>query len=238
MSVCRAAEQDLAVEMEDMIDEARPSEVSVDADEEQAADETPEGQGYASVSLEGCEFLVAQMEDGRLDLRDVYVLDEEAGVFARPETTGDMPEEPAQYVQVPWREEYLGDRSNGKDAYHRDLKMFLIHDNSTEDGGMLDLERVFVLDAASRSVAKEEVVRETASDNPLDLILRIREGKLTLERTDTIPVPEAVVQAAEAGTEARRREQPEEEDYDGPQEEVDSLKDDFDSPDIPAIDFA
>lgn len=41
--------------------------------------------------------------------------------------------------------------------------------------------------------------------------------------------------AAEAGTEAHSRE---DDDYEAPLEEVDSLKDDFDSPDIPAVDFA
>lgn len=55
----------------------------------------------------------------------------------------------------------------------QDLKMFLIQDAPTE-GGMLVLENVFVLDAASRSVAREEVLRETDSEDPLDNILRIR----------------------------------------------------------------
>lgn len=58
-----------------------------------------------------------------------------------------------------------------------------------------------------------------------------RAGRLTLERTDTVPTPELVVQAAEAGVQDIV-------DLDGPQDEVDSLQDDFDSPDIPAVDFA
>ena len=51
--------------------------------------------------------------------------------------------------------------------------MFLIQDATTE-GGMLVLENVFVLDAATRSVAREEVVRLTDSEDPMDNILRIR----------------------------------------------------------------
>lgn len=58
-----------------------------------------------------------------------------------------------------------------------------------------------------------------------------REGRVTLERTDQIATPEAAVQAAEAGLEDT-------DDLDGPQEDIDSLEDDFDSPDIPAVDFA
>ena len=67
------------------------------------------------------------------------------------------------------------------------------------------------------------------------LLFTCRAGKLTLENTINIPIPEAVVAAAEAGTEAHSRE---DDDYEAPLEEVDSLKDDFDSPDIPAVDFA
>lgn len=68
---------------------------------------------------EGCEFLVAQHADGRMDLRDVYVWDEDAGVHARPVSSGEMPGAPARYVQVPWREEFLGDKSNSKTPYVR-----------------------------------------------------------------------------------------------------------------------
>lgn len=55
------------------------------------------------------------MEDGKLDLRDVYVMDEEAGMYARPEVTGDMPPAPAHYIRVPWREEFLGDIAYAKE---------------------------------------------------------------------------------------------------------------------------
>ena len=52
-----------------------------------------------------------------MDLRDVYVLDQDGGVYARPETTGEMPQEPQMYVAVPWRQEFLGDLSHNKDPW-------------------------------------------------------------------------------------------------------------------------
>ena len=66
---------------------------------------------------EGCEFLVAQTPDGRMDLRDVYVLDQDGGMYARPVTTGEMPPEPQLFVAVPWRQEFLGDLSHNKDPW-------------------------------------------------------------------------------------------------------------------------
>ena len=49
---------------------------------------------------EGCEFLVAQGSDGRLNLDDVYVYDEETGIYARPDKVGDMPPGPRLFQQV------------------------------------------------------------------------------------------------------------------------------------------
>ena len=44
---------------------------------------------------EGCEFLIATDEAGRLDLRDAYVHDLETDMFARPESSGVMPDGPS-----------------------------------------------------------------------------------------------------------------------------------------------
>ncbi len=49
---------------------------------------------------EGCEFLVAQGSDGRLNLDDVYVYDQETGIYARPDKVGDMPPGPRLFQQV------------------------------------------------------------------------------------------------------------------------------------------
>lgn len=77
----------------------------------------PLAERSARLLQDGCEFLVAQTPDGRMDLRDVYVLDQDGGVYARPVTTGEMPQEPQLYVAVPWREEFLGDMSHNKDPW-------------------------------------------------------------------------------------------------------------------------
>ncbi len=52
------------------------------------------------VVQEGCEFLVAQGSDGRLNLDDVYVYDQESGIYARPDKVGDMPPGPRLFQQV------------------------------------------------------------------------------------------------------------------------------------------
>ena len=44
---------------------------------------------------EGCEYLIATDEAGRLDLRDAYVHDLETDIFARPESSGRMPDGPS-----------------------------------------------------------------------------------------------------------------------------------------------
>ena len=67
------------------------------------------------VAQEGCEFLIAQGSDGRLNLDDVYVYDEETGIYARPDKVGDMPPGPRLFQQVQWRHESTGDTVYGKD---------------------------------------------------------------------------------------------------------------------------
>ena len=44
---------------------------------------------------EGCQFLISTDERGRLDLRDTFVHDLETDIFARPDTTGEMPDGPS-----------------------------------------------------------------------------------------------------------------------------------------------
>ena len=57
-------------------------------------------QCWPVIVQEGCEFLVAQGSDGRLNLDDVYVYDEETGIYARPDKVGDMPPGPRLFQQV------------------------------------------------------------------------------------------------------------------------------------------
>ena len=72
------------------------------------------------VSLqEGCEYLILTDPAGRLDLRDVFVHDLELDIYARPTVSGDMPETPARYAEVPWIVQYSGDSVYGKPAWQR-----------------------------------------------------------------------------------------------------------------------
>ena len=63
---------------------------------------------------DGCEFLIASMPDGSLDLRDVYVMDHESGIYARPATHGKLPAKPVQYHEVQWKLRFDGDSLKGK----------------------------------------------------------------------------------------------------------------------------
>ena len=51
--------------------------------------------------------------------------------------------------------------------------MFLIVAAPEEDG-MLQLDQVWALDAESRSLSQQEVRRESSSEDPMQLTLRIR----------------------------------------------------------------
>ena len=53
------------------------------------------------------------------------------------------------------------------------MKVFLIVAPPEEDG-MLQLDQVWALDAETRSVLQQEVIRETTVEDPMQLTLRIR----------------------------------------------------------------
>ena len=53
------------------------------------------------------------------------------------------------------------------------MKVFLIVAPPEEDG-MLQLDQVWALDAETRSLSRQEVVRETTVEDPMQLTLRIR----------------------------------------------------------------
>ena len=53
------------------------------------------------------------------------------------------------------------------------MRMFLIVAAPEEDG-MLQLDQVWALDAETRSLARQEVRRETTCEDPMQLTLRIR----------------------------------------------------------------
>jgi hypothetical protein len=53
------------------------------------------------------------------------------------------------------------------------MKVFLIVAPPEEDG-MLQLDQVWALEAETRSVSRQEVIRETTVEDPMQLTLRIR----------------------------------------------------------------
>ena len=48
------------------------------------------------VLQDGCDVLIRLEEDGSMDLKEVYFLDHETGIYAEPETFGKIPEIAAQ----------------------------------------------------------------------------------------------------------------------------------------------
>ena len=157
---------------------ARPPRATADADPPTSL-APPDRARYHAFELDGCEFLVSLLDDGRLDLRDAYVLDKGAGVYARP--SGDDPATlppPAPFVAVPWEEKFHGDTLYRKPPRSRTLRMYLVP-STARDGGdaetaPLDLTTVVVLDADARSVARAPVVDQTTKGAQGGTTLRIR----------------------------------------------------------------
>lgn len=58
---------------------------------------------------EGCEYLFAKTEDGRLDLRDAVVYYPEEDMYLRPEAEGEMPDAPLHFDELEWAAEFAGD---------------------------------------------------------------------------------------------------------------------------------
>jgi hypothetical protein len=68
---------------------------------------------------EGCEYLFGVTIDGRLNLRDAYVMDFATGIYAQPSIDEGVPEEPDLYHEIPWAQRYEGDRMMLKDPWEK-----------------------------------------------------------------------------------------------------------------------
>lgn len=64
---------------------------------------------------DGCEYLIATTQDGRLDLLDVYVHDADLDIYARPFFIGDIPSQPQAFQQIRWRAITDGEILKGKE---------------------------------------------------------------------------------------------------------------------------
>ncbi len=68
---------------------------------------------------DGVEALIREEEDGRLLLRDVFLVDEATQLTTQPPLADDIPEAPAHYQPVPVWAEFLGDAVKFKPAYKK-----------------------------------------------------------------------------------------------------------------------
>ena len=75
---------------------------------------------------------------------------------------------------MPWELRFAGDSLYKKPAWSKLLKVYLIAATRTEPSLRLDLTQVVSLDAATRSVKREEVVNRATTDDPESTTLRIR----------------------------------------------------------------
>ncbi|KAK9825267.1 hypothetical protein WJX74_004537 [Apatococcus lobatus] len=233
---------------------------------EQAAEEQQDsGEGgltlgervYHSIKLEGCDFLIGSTNDGRLDLSDMFVQDDETGIFAEPERQGEMPTGSLHFQEIPWELESLGDILYDKPAWAKIQKVYLIAVQTTGDdededgyraGYRLDLDTVFVLDHKERTLARCQVERQTENSDENNQVLCIRDGQLTVESPDMLASEEEIVTAFEEAEDARDKDSIRakaigsktalEEDSEQPQDPMELMGDDFDEPDdVPAVDM-
>lgn len=147
----------------------------------------------------GCEFLVAQTLDGALDLSQTFVVDLTTGKAERASTSGEIASTPAFYQPTEWASEYPGNIFEGKEAKRWVHRIYLIRIASHEPY-RVDMETVYLLDAASGSLSRLEVRRLAPADTPENEIrARIRDRTVVIDTLNSVPTPEGVVQAAMMG---------------------------------------
>lgn len=74
---------------------------------------------WVALSQFGCEYLFGVTIDGRLNLRDAYVMDNETGVYAQPNIAPEVPYEPHHYQELPWSETFFGDSMMQKEPWEK-----------------------------------------------------------------------------------------------------------------------
>jgi hypothetical protein len=151
----------------------------------------PDRTRYHVFEMDGVDFLIGAGDDGRLDVRDAFVCDSTSSSNtsfpdgdeqpptpsysrAKGHDSPDLPQQPLPFVAVPWELRFDGDTLYKKPAWSKLLKVYLIAAERTEPSLRLDLTNVVSLDAATRTVRREEVLNKATSDNPEHTTLRIR----------------------------------------------------------------
>lgn len=198
-----------------------------DNDDEQAMARVMKG--YRVFPMDGCTFLVKQVDGDKLDLSNVIVVDE-----MTQETTPAMVKDahgslasvsPQVYQEIEWASHFAGNAFEDKEPKTWVLKVYLVALDQSHESHRLDFDRVFVLDALDRSVSSCPVARLAPPDTPDHLLqLRIRDSGITIDTVDSLPDPEQVVRSKLAGVPAKSaleesllREQQEEAALDGTQ---------------------
>ena len=175
------------------------------ADSESAADESLpayQREGYRSFPCEGCEFLVAEDSEGRLNLSQTFVVDELSGELARAKLNGEIPSTSMFFNAAEWASEYDGDVLQGTEGKKWVWKVYLVAVASM-DPYELDLEQVYVLEGAGKSLSKLVVERLAPPDTPKEeMRMRIREDGVVIDVATGLPGPEELHQAHLAGLSA------------------------------------
>jgi hypothetical protein len=179
-------------------DEAAPAAAAAPAAGLEAA---PDRRRYRAFPMDGCEFLISETHEGRLDLADAFVADAAGGVPARAAAEG-VPAGAAAYAVAEWAAEYAGNDLEDRAAKRWVQRVYLVRVES-EDPYRLDLSAVFCADAATRALARCEVRWLAPPETPAaELRLRIRECGVTVDTVASLPGPEGVSAAARAGARA------------------------------------
>lgn len=143
--------------------------------------------------------LIAETPDRKLNLSETYVLDTATGDLERIALSGDIPAEPLWYEDAEWAAEYPGNVLEEKPEKRWVLRVYFIAVASI-DPFRVDMERVYLLDGARRTLSKLEVRRLAPPDTPPEeLRVRIRDRSVVIDTATSLPGPEEVVRTAGRG---------------------------------------
>ncbi|XP_002976643.2 uncharacterized protein LOC9649034 isoform X2 [Selaginella moellendorffii] len=151
---------------------------------------------FHKISLHECDFFIRKVpdpDDNVYDFREMYVTPPDTDVYSIPKVIGKMPKQNTRCNLGKWNEIVLvrsNDRNNPREAMGRNefhaLKVFLIkhyrNRRMEAPNFVLNFEKVFVLDGATKSIRKAKVKIEVPGGKDRDRskeILTIRDGGKT-----------------------------------------------------------
>eukprot|EP01024_Parvocaulis_polyphysoides_P061409 TRINITY_DN6798_c2_g2_i1.p1 TRINITY_DN6798_c2_g2~~TRINITY_DN6798_c2_g2_i1.p1 ORF type:complete len:431 (-),score=119.00 TRINITY_DN6798_c2_g2_i1:170-1462(-) len=146
-------------------------------------------QQYKQFQLEGCDFLIAENEEGMLDLNDVYVQEHETEIYARPiidYNNRELPPGPRFFQDLPWQEEQSADSLKQEYNTKLTVRKIILTEIESKNPYNLDLLETFILDSKLKHLVLPLIEWKCMSDNP---VLRIREDKVSIEDVDNLSPP-------------------------------------------------